>query len=92
MVSDGYGTLPPRCRGNGGTWQATLFLGALTLILLWFIIMGIFEIIGAFLLRYALHTARWRPRNGAAGSSGRSQVCRPRRASSGAALRSRTPT
>ena len=33
MVSDGYGTPPPAAGVMAGTWQATLFLGALTLIL-----------------------------------------------------------
>jgi len=63
------------------TWQATLFLGAATLILglivsfhptgslnviavllgIWFVIMGIFEIIGGLLLRRAFRDAEKTP-------------------------------
>jgi uncharacterized membrane protein HdeD (DUF308 family) len=68
---------PPPSAQLKGTWQATLLLGAVTLILglivaihptgslnviavllgIWFIIMGIFEIIGGFMLRHALRAA-----------------------------------
>ncbi len=67
MVSDEYGTPSSAPGMMAATWQATLFLGAATLILglivsfhptgslnviavllgIWFVIMGIFEIIAA---------------------------------------------
>jgi Short repeat of unknown function (DUF308) len=67
VASEDYGTPPPPSVQLKGTWQATLFLGAVTpasslnvlavLLGIWFIIMGIFEIIGGFMLRHALRAA-----------------------------------
>ena len=56
LVSDEYGTPPSPPPGvMAGMWQATLFLGVLTLIL------GVivsFEIIGGFILRHELRAAQ----------------------------------
>jgi uncharacterized membrane protein HdeD (DUF308 family) len=71
VASDDDDAQPPPSAQLKGTWQATLLLGAVTLILglivaihptgslnvIWFIIMGIFEIIGGFILRHALRAA-----------------------------------